>query len=73
LVGSVWLYADVRWGGGSFVTELPDAPFGPLTGVFPYFGPDEGWAYWLAGAIGLAVAALVAREALHSRQTAGAT
>jgi hypothetical protein len=73
LAASLWLYADVRWGDGSFVTELPDAPFGPLTGVFPYFGPDEGWAYWLAGAIGLAVAALVAREALHSRQTAGAT
>jgi hypothetical protein len=73
LAASVWLYVDVRWGGGSFVTERTDAPFGPLTEAFPYFGTEAGWAYWLAGAVGLAVAALVGREARHSRQTAGAT
>jgi hypothetical protein len=73
LAASAWLYVDVRWLGGSFVTERPDAPFGPLEDAFPLFGPDGGWAYWLAGAIGLAVAVLVAREARHSRQAAGAT
>jgi hypothetical protein len=73
LAASVWLYVDVRWAGGSFVTERPDAPFGPLEDAFPLFGRDGGWAYWLAGAIGIAVAALVLREARHSRQTAGAT
>jgi hypothetical protein len=73
LAASAWLYVDVRWAGGSFVTERPDAPFGPLEDVFPLFGPDGGWAYWLAGAIGLALVALVVREARHSRQTAGAT
>jgi hypothetical protein len=73
LVASAWLYVDVRWGGGSFVTERPDAPFGPLEDAFPLFGADGGWAYWLAGAIGVAVAALALREARHSRQTAGAT
>jgi len=73
LAASAWLYVDVRWGGGSFVTERPDAPFGPLEDAFPLFGPAGGWAYWLAGAIGLALAALAVREARHWRQTAGAT
>jgi hypothetical protein len=73
LAASVWLYVDVRWAGGSFATERPDAPFGPLEDAFPLFGPDGGWGYWLAGAIGLALAALAVREARHSRQTAGAT
>ena len=73
LAASAWLYMDVRWGGGSFVTERPDAPFGPLEDAFPRFGPDGGWAYWLAGAIGVALVALAVLEARHSRQTAGAT
>ena len=73
LAASVWLYVDVRWVGGSFVTERPDAPFGPLEDAFPLFGPDGGWGYWLAAAIGLALAALAVREVRHSRQTAGAT
>jgi len=73
LAASIWLYVDLRWAGGSFVTERADAPFGPLEDVFPYFGTGGGWAYWLAGAIGVALAALVAREARNSRQTAGAT
>jgi hypothetical protein len=74
--GSAWLYADVRWGDGSLVTERPDAPFGPLTDLLPRFVPGGGWPFWLAGAIGAAVLALVLREARaarHSRQTAGAT
>ena len=73
LAASAWLYVDVRWAGGSFVTERPDAPFGPLEDVFPLYGPDGGWAYWLAAAIGVAIAALAVREARHSRQAAGAT
>jgi hypothetical protein len=74
--GSAWLYADVRWGGGSFATDRPDAPFGPLTDVLPLFEPGGGWPFWLAGAVGAAVLALVLREARaarNSRQTAGAT
>jgi hypothetical protein len=76
LVASAWLYADVRWGEGSLVTARPDAPFGPLTELLPLFDTGGGWPFWLAGAVGVALAALVARElrALrHSRQTAGAT
>ena len=73
LLGSAWLYADVRLGSGSFVTGRPDAPFGPLVDAFPLFEPDGGWPYWLAAAIALALAALVLRELHHSRQIAGAT
>jgi hypothetical protein len=76
LAGSVWLYADVRWGDGSLVASRPDAPFGPLTELFPLFTPGGGWPFWLAGAIGAALALLILREARaarHSRQTAGAT
>src|SRR5829696_6459988 len=76
VVGSAWLYAEVRWGGGSFVTDRPDAPFGPLTDLLPRFEPGGGWPFWLAGAVGFAVLLLVLREARaarHSRHPAGAT
>jgi hypothetical protein len=76
LGASVWLYADVRWDDGSLAANRPDAPFGPLTDALPLFTTGGGWPFWAAGIIGVAVAALVVREALaarHSRQTAGAT
>jgi hypothetical protein len=72
VAGSAWLYLDVRLGDGALVAGRPDAPFGPLTEAFPFFGASA-WPYVLAGAIGAALVALIAREALHSRQTAGAT
>jgi hypothetical protein len=76
VAASAWLYTDVRWGGGSLAADRPDAPFGPLTDVLPLFTSDGGWPFWLAAGIGIAVAALVLREARaarHSRQTAGTT
>jgi hypothetical protein len=76
VAASAWLYADVRWGDGSLAAGRPDAPFGPLTELFPLFEPGGGWPFWLAGAIGAALLLLVLREARaerHSRQTAGAT
>jgi hypothetical protein len=76
VIGSAWLYADVRWGEGSLVGDRPDAPFGPLTDMLPRFGPGGGWPFWLAGAICVAVALLALREARaarHSAQAAGAT
>ena len=76
VAASVWLYAEVRWGNGSLVGARPDAPFGPLTELFPLFEPGGGWPFWLSGAIGAALLLLVAREARaarHSRHTAGAT
>jgi hypothetical protein len=76
VAASAWVYADVRWGGGSLAADRPDAPFGPLTDALPLFTPDGGWPFWLAGLIGMGVAAIVLREARaarHSRRTAGAT
>jgi hypothetical protein len=76
LAASAWLYADVRWGDGSLASDRPDAPFGPLTDALPLFTTGGGWPFWLAGAVGIGVVALVLREARaarHSRQTAGAT
>ena len=69
---SVWLYLDVRLGGGGLVTPRPDAPFGPLTPGFPLFD-DSPWPYVLAGALVAGVAALALLEARHWRQSAGAT
>jgi hypothetical protein len=66
LAASVWLYVDVRWGEGSLVASRPDAPFGPLTDVFPDFAQD-GWPFWLAGAIGAVLGALCLVELLRER------
>ena len=71
VAASVWLYVDVRWGDGSFVTARPDAPFGPLTDLLPRFDSGGGWPFWLAGAIGVAVLLLVLREARAARQPIG--
>jgi hypothetical protein len=73
LAASVWLYVDLRAAGGTFVSARPDAPWGPLERIFPSFQADGGWPFWLAGAIGLALVAVVAREAQRSRGTADAT
>jgi hypothetical protein len=71
LAGSAWLYVDLRFAEGSFVAERPDAPWGPLEQLFPSFDADDAWPFWLAGAIALALAVLVARELRRSDQTAG--
>jgi hypothetical protein len=73
LAGSVWLYIDVRFSGGALVTDRPDAPFGPLVRAFPLFDPGSVWPFALAALVALALALLVAWEARHSRQAAGAT
>jgi hypothetical protein len=70
LGASGWLYVDLRAGGGSFAGERPNAPWGPLEQLFPSFERAGGWPFWLAGAIGVALAALVVRELRRSRQTA---
>jgi len=73
VAGSVWLYLDVRVGGGELVGDRPDAPLGPLGDLLPLFDKGSAWPFALAAGIGLAVALLVLHEARHSRQTAGAT
>ena len=69
---SVWLYLAVRLGSDGLVEPRPDAPFGPLTALFPRFG-DSAWPYALAAGIAAGLAALVLLEIRNWRQAAGAT
>jgi hypothetical protein len=68
VAASVWLVVAVRTAGDGLVSPRPDAPFGPLTDLFPRFG-DAAWPYWLSAAIG---AALVAAAVMDVRRTRGA-
>ena len=65
--GSVWLYLEARRG-GELAGDRPDAPFGPLLSAWPAFEAGGGWAYWLAGAVALALAALVLYELVKERR-----
>ena len=60
LVGSAWLYADLRWGGGAWIDDRPDAPFGPLTDLLPLFEEGATGAFVAAAVLGLAAAAALA-------------
>jgi hypothetical protein len=62
VAASVWLYLDVRIGDGGLASNLPDAPWGPLERVFPLFERGSTYPFVLAGVLGLAVAAALARE-----------
>jgi hypothetical protein len=66
VAGSVWLWIDARSGGG-LQTDRPDAPWGPLTDVFPQFHGGV-WPYVLLAAVALALAAPVVREELEVRR-----
>jgi len=72
VAASAWLYLDVRLGGGGLVTPRPDAPFGPLTWLFPFFG-KSAWPYAFAAAVGCGALLLALLESRHWRHTAGAT
>ncbi len=72
VAGSVWLYLDVRLGDGGLVGPRPDAPFGPLTALFPFFD-GSAWPYVLAGGVGAGLLCLAAVESRHWRHAAGAT
>jgi hypothetical protein len=66
LAASVWLYLDVRLGNGGLVADRPDAPFGPLTHVFPVFAKGSVWPFVLAGGVGATLAALAFVELRRS-------
>ncbi len=72
VAASTWLYLAVRLGSDGLVEPRPDAPFGPLTELFPRFG-DSPWPYALAAGIAAALAALALLEIRNWRQDAGAT
>jgi hypothetical protein len=63
VVASIWLYVDVRWGGGGLVSPLPAAPWGPLKRVFPLFSRGSTYPFVLAAILATAAAALLVRDA----------
>ena len=66
LAASVWLWLDVRLGGGGLVEPRPDAPFGPLTALLPRFD-DSAWPYVLAALVGVAAVVAGVWEARRAR------
>ena len=68
LAASAWLYADLRLGGGSWVEDRPDAPWGPLEGAFPLFERGSVFPFALAAAIAAAASALLV---LRARRAGG--
>ena len=73
IVASVWLYADVRWGGGGLVLGRPDAPWGPLEDVLPLFEDGNDLAFAVAGGVAAVLVALCLLAWRNSRQSAGPT
>jgi hypothetical protein len=59
-VASIWLYVDLRWGGGAWIDARPDAPWGPLEALFPLFEEGSAIAFAVAGALGAAACAVLA-------------
>ncbi len=70
VAASAWLYVAARLGSHGLVQPRPDAPFGPLTVVFPRFG-DSPWPYALAAAIAAALAAFALLELRSWRNGTG--
>jgi hypothetical protein len=66
VAGSVWLWVDTR-SGGALLTNLPDAPWGPLTDVFPHFHGGV-WPYALLAAVTLALLVPVVRQEIEVRR-----
>jgi hypothetical protein len=62
LIGSAWLYVDVRFGSGGLVAGRPDAPFGPVTDLLPRFEQGSTFPFVLAALLGALIAALAAVE-----------
>ena len=60
LAGSAWLYVDMRWGGGAWIDDRPDAPFGPLTDLLPLFEEGAAAPFVIAALLGAASAAALA-------------
>ena len=80
VAGSAWVWLAVRIGDAGLAAERPDAPFGPLDVILPYYG-ESPLPYALSGAVLLVLLALAGRAyadraraaARHARHTAGVT
>lgn len=73
LVGSAWLYLELRLGGGGLVAADSSAPWGPLGGLLPRFGTGSAWASVALVLAAAAAVLLAAYEWRHWRRTAGTT
>ena len=60
LAGSAWLYVALRFGGGAWIDDRPDAPWGPLVDAFPLFERGADGAFAAAAALGVAMVAALA-------------
>jgi hypothetical protein len=68
LLGSVWLVLAMRVGSAASWDSPPDAPWGPLAGVFPRWDTGSTWEVVVTAAVGVAVLALLLREWRGSRR-----
>jgi hypothetical protein len=66
---SVWLYIDVRLGGGGLAASRPDAPWGPLVKAFPRFD-GSAYATTVAVAAGVLIVLVFWRDARRWRRLA---
>jgi hypothetical protein len=62
LAGSVWLVIALRTGSSRSWDAPPDAPWGPLAGVFPRWDTGSTWEVVVTAAVGVAVLGLLLRE-----------
>lgn len=62
LVGSVWLYLELRIGGDGWIGPTSAAPLGPLDAGLPLFATGSAGAHVAAGTLAAALALVVARE-----------
>lgn len=69
LIGSAWLFAELRLGSGELVAPGSDAPWGPLVALWPRYGVGSASAGVSLGLAAAALAALAAVEWRHWRRT----
>jgi hypothetical protein len=62
LAGSAWLTIALVSGSARSLDSPPDAPWGPLAGVFPRWDTGSAWEVVATAAVGAAVLALLVRE-----------
>jgi hypothetical protein len=62
VAASAWLLIGLATGAAASLDAPPDAPWGPLTAVFPRWGSESPWELVVTAAAGAGVLALLVRE-----------
>jgi hypothetical protein len=62
VAGSAWVVIALRSGASGSWDTPPDAPWGPLVGVFPRWDTGSAWEVVVTAAVGVAVLALLLHE-----------